>query len=87
MRKAVLNELRTGMELKKQMERRREIEAATQAQEKANHKEIKGLGRCVAVIPSWDYFRMKQKYGNEVASDEFLKYYQKKFPHLAPCKI
>jgi hypothetical protein len=92
--KALEREIRLGLELKKATEQRREIEAAAQAQElkriaqESGKKDVKGLGRCVAVIPSWDWFRMKQKYGHaETHSREFLSYYQKKFPHLAPNKI
>jgi hypothetical protein len=53
-----------------------------------NQNEVPGLGRCIGVIPEWEFFRMQQKYGHkEVHSKEFMKYYQKKFPHLSPNKI
>jgi hypothetical protein len=49
---------------------------------------MKGLGRCVAVIPEWEFYRMKDKYGHhEIHSKEFMKYYQKTFPHLSPNKL
>ena len=86
--KALYRELTMGLELKKQWENRREIQAAQEAKEKQGMREINGLGRCVGVIPEWEYFRMKQKYGNdEVHSKEFMKYFQKSFPHLAPNKL
>lgn len=85
--RAIEAELRSGLRLKKEQEQARIRQAEAQASSMRGHKSIKGLGKCVAVIPEWDYFRMKQKYGNEVASKEFLRYYQKKFPNLAPNKI
>jgi hypothetical protein len=86
--KAMMRELTTGIELKKQWENRREIEAAQQAKEKKGHKTIAGLGKCVAVIPEWEFFRMQQKYGSqEVGSKEFIRYFQKKYPHLSPNKV
>ncbi len=86
--KALMRELTLGLELKKQWERRREIEAAHEAKQLANHKEVKGLGRCVAVMPEWEFFRMQQKYGHaEVHSKDFIKYFQKHYPHLSPHKV
>lgn len=83
-----MRELITGLELKKEIERSKEAQAAQQAKGMVNHKEVPGLGRCIGVIPEWEFFRMQQKYGHkEVHSREFMKYYQKKFPHLSPHKI
>jgi hypothetical protein len=85
---ALMRELKTGLQLKKEMERAKEIEAAQQAKELVNQREVPGLGRCVGVIPEWEFFRMQQKYGaKEVHSKEFMKYFQKKFPHLSPNKL
>lgn len=85
---ALMRELTLGLELKKQWENRRELEAAQQAQQYKDMKAIKGLGKCVANIPAWEFFRMKQKYGSqEIHSKEFLRDYQKRFPHLSPNKV
>jgi hypothetical protein len=78
----------TGMELKKQIENKKEIEAAEQAKAHRAAKEVQGLGRCVGVIPEWEFFRMQQKYGHaEIHSKGFMKYFQKAFPHLSPNKL
>jgi len=86
--RALMRELQTGMELKKQMERKREIQAEAQARELRGHKTINGLGKCVASMPSWEFFRLVQKYGHaEVHSEGFLRDFQRRFPHLSPNKI
>ena len=86
--KALEREIRTGMQLKKETERYREIRAAKEAADMKGAKEIKGLGKFVASIPAFEYFRLRQKYGHEeVASDEFTRDYQKRFPHLSGIKI
>jgi hypothetical protein len=85
--RAVERELRSGLELKRQMEREREIVAAKEAEELRNQRTIKGLGKCVATIPHWEYYRMVQKYGHaEVHSRGFIRDFQKRFPHLSPAK-
>lgn len=85
---ALLREIKTGLQLKKEMERAKEIEAAEQAKSLVQKKELPGLGRCVGVFPEWEFFRLQQKYGHkEVHSKEFMKYFQKKFPHLSPNKL
>lgn len=85
--RALQRELREGLVLKKATEKKRELEAAAQAKAYREQRRIKGLGKCVAVMPSWDFFRLKQKYGKEVHSNEFLSYFQKKFPELSPNKL
>jgi hypothetical protein len=46
------------------------------------------LGKCIATIPAREYFRLVQQYGTEeVHSKEFLKFFQKEMPELAPNKI
>lgn len=85
MAKAFERELRSGVELKKATEEARERKAAQEA--KDLKRTVGGLGKCVAVVPDWEFFRLKQKYGSEVQSKEFVKYFQRKFPHLAPNKI
>lgn len=85
--RALMREINTGMELKKQWEKRRELEAAKEAADLKNHRTLKGLGKAVAVMPDWEYFRLIQKYGHaEVHSKEFMRSFQKRFPHLAPNK-
>ncbi len=86
--KAMQRELREGLEFKKATEKVRVREAQEYAKGIERHKAVKGLGRCVAVIPDWEYHRIRQKYGRqEIHSKEFLKYFQKKFPSLAPHKL
>jgi hypothetical protein len=85
--KAFEREVRTGLELKKATEEKRELQARAQAKQFRDMKRVKGLGKCVAVIPPWEFFRLKQKYGKEVHSNEFLQYFQKKHPELAPNRI
>ena len=51
------------------------------------HKTIPGLGKCVAVMPAREYFRLVKRYGHhEVHSREFLSYFNKKMPELSPNK-
>jgi hypothetical protein len=86
--KALERELRLGLQYKKVTERVREERAAKEAQSMRGSREVPGLGRHVASIPAWEYFRMKQKYGHdEVHSDGFVKYLQKTYPHLATSRI
>jgi hypothetical protein len=86
--RALERELRTGLQLKKATEQRREIEAAAEAQAHKNQKAIAGLGKVAAVIPSWEFFRLKDKYGyDEIHSKEFIRNYQRRFPHLAASKV
>ena len=62
--------------------------AAQQAQAMRGHRTIQGLGKCVAMMPPDEYFRLVKKFGHaEVKSKEFLRYYRKKFPHLSPNAI
>jgi hypothetical protein len=86
--KALERELRTGLQLKKETERYREIRSAKEAAELRGSREIKGLGKFVASIPAWEYFRMRQKYGHdEVSSREFTRGFQKRYPHLSGIKV
>lgn len=86
--RALEREIRTGMQLRKEMERARELEAAQQAKEAREAGGNGPLGKLVAVLPNWDYFRLVQKYGHkEVHSKEFLQYFQRKMPELAVGRI
>lgn len=83
--RALEREIRTGFQLIKANEKREEIVAADQAKAIAGHKTVNGLGKCVAVIPEDEFFRLQKKYGHaEVHSKEFLRYFNKRFPHLSP---
>lgn len=87
-RDALIREIKTGFELVKANEKKEEIIAAQQAQAMKGHRTIKGLGKCVAMMPPDEYFRLIKKFGHaEVKSKEFLRYYRKKFPHLSPNAI
>lgn len=86
--RALEREIRTGMQLKIETERARELEAAQQAKEAREAGGNGPLGKLVAVMPNWDYFRLVQKYGHkEVHSKEFLKYFQRKMPELAVGRV
>lgn len=84
---ALIKEIRTGFQWIKANEEREQLMAAKQAQEMKNHRTIPSLGKCVAMIPPDEYFRLIKKYGrHEVHSREFLRYFNKKYPELSPNK-
>ena len=86
--RALEREIRTGMQLKIETERARELQAAAQAKEARDAGGNGLLGKLVAVIPEWEHFRLVQKYGHqEVHSKEFLRYIQKKMPELAVGRV
>lgn len=86
--RALIKEIKTGFQLERETEKAREEKAAGEAKDLAGHKPVAGLGRCVAVMPERDFFRLVKKYGHaEVHSKNFLKYFQKEFPHLSPNKV
>lgn len=88
LRDRLIREIKTGFQFMKERERAEELEAAQQAQDLRNQKEIKGLGRCVAVIPRDQYFLAQKRYGHEeVQSTEFIRFFQKKHPELTPHKL
>ena len=84
---AFMKEIINGFKLERERERERERLAHKEA--KSFHgKSSKALGKCVASIPTRDWFRLQNKYGrHEIHSDEFLKYFQKKHPELSPNKL
>ena len=85
---ALIREIRTGFELIKANEKKEEILAAQEASRWKGHKTIPGLGKAVAFYPANEYFRLITKYGRkEINSKEFIRYHQKKFPHLCPNKV
>lgn len=89
-KRALISEIRSGFELEKQKLRKSEILAAHEAKTLRGHKPFgKDLNmRCVAVYPQDEYLRLVNKYGHkEVSSKGFIRYFQKKFPDLAPNKL
>ena len=87
---AMIKEFKYGLKLKKAMEDEREIAArmASSLLRRSGTKNVKGLGKHLCEIPDWDYFRMKEKYGQEeVHSKEFLKYLQKKKKDLFTANV
>ena len=82
--RAFMKEIQTGFKMEKAKEEEREVQAAKEAKTNVG-KTHPVLGKCVANMPARDYFRLVQKYGHDtVNSKEFLKYFNKKFPHLSP---
>jgi hypothetical protein len=88
--RALIKEIKTGYNLKRAMETEREKICAQHAVKVKNSEKfaIKGLGKCVSVMPAWEWFNLRQKYGKEAMGNrEFLRDFQKRFPHLAPNKL
>lgn len=86
---ALYSELRSGVMAKAALEKIREVKAAKESDEIKKHQQFgfKNM-RCVAVMPGWEWFNLRKKYGAEAMNDRgFLKDFQKKFPHLAPNKM
>jgi len=84
---AFMAEIRSGLKLERATEEQRVAQARKDAR-KTKGKTHPVLGKCVATIPARDFFRLTKKYGHdEVHSDGFLKYYQKKFSDCAPNKL
>jgi hypothetical protein len=85
--RALERELRSGIQLKEAIEEQRVVAAAEEAKQYKRGKTTP-LGKHVAEIPAWEFFNMVRKYGHdEVHSRNFMKYFQKKFPHLSTSRI
>lgn len=83
---AFYKEVVTGFKFERETEKGRVAQAAKEAKTNVG-KTHPVLGKCVANIPAREYFRLVNKYGEEeVLSPEFLKNYNKRFPHLSPNK-
>ncbi len=83
--RALIREIKTGFQLAKANEDREELHAAEQAKLMRGHKTVAGLGKNVAEIPQDTFFRLCKKYGREeVHSREFMRDFNKRFPHLSP---
>jgi len=71
---ALLRELRWGRQVKQSFEQIREAEAGREAFAARGHKTIEGLGKLVSVIPAYEYFTIREKYGPECWHDRgFVK--------------
>lgn len=82
-----MREIQNGFKLEKQTEKER-IKDVVQQSKVFRGKEHPVLGRPIASMPARDFFRLTQKYGHkEVHSKEFIKYFQKKMPELAPNQL
>lgn len=85
--RAFMKEIQNGFKLEREQEEGR-IEAVARDAQMFKGKEHPVLGRPVASMPARDFFRLTNKYGHkEVHSKEFIKYFQKKMPELAPNKL
>ena len=83
---ALIAEVFNQNELKFQAEKVREEQTAVEANTNVG-KTHPVLGKCVANFPYPEYMFLIKKYGREtVHSPEFLKDYNKRFPHLSPNK-
>ena len=86
---ALYSELRSGVMAKAALEKIREVKAAKEAEDIKKHQQFgfKNM-RCISVMPGWEWFNLRKKYGAEAMNDRgFLKDFQKKFPHLSPNKM
>jgi len=86
--RALIRELTTGFQLEKALENER-VKSAAQDADKMREasKKMKHM-KHVFEMPQRDHFRLVQKYGQqEVHSKEFMRYLQKKMPHLATSKV
>ncbi len=86
--RAFMREIKLGLNREKVNEGIRIRTASEYAKSFKGSKEVKGLGRHVAAMPARDYMRLVQKYGTqEVHSDSFLNYFQRKMPEMASNKL
>ncbi len=84
---AVIRELCSGRQLMETKQKFREIAAAQEADTLRN-KTNSALGKAVAVIPSHEYFLIRNKYGEDAWHDrEFVRDFQKFHPELSPNAI
>lgn len=87
--RALIREITTGIQLKQSLETEREKICAQHAKkcEEAAKFGFKNL-RLLTVTPAWEWFNMRNRYGQqEISSKEFIKDYQKRFPHLSVNKL
>lgn len=85
--RALEREFRSGVKLKEALEEQRVVAAAKEAEQYRGGRTTP-IGKHIAEIPAWEFFNMQRKYGHqEVHSKDFMKYFQKKFPHLSTAKV
>ena len=83
---ALIEEVFDQNKKKFQKEKIREKQTAKEAKTNVG-KTHPVLGKCVANFPYPEYMFLLKKYGREtVHSPEFLRDYNKRFPHLSPNK-
>lgn len=84
---AINEEIRKSLKDELDTQEEREVLMRAHARSMKNHKSIPGLGKCVAVMPAREFFRLQAKYGAEtVHSKEFIQYFNKINPELSPNK-
>lgn len=84
--RAFMKEIMTGFEIERRTEHER-VAIARKDAKKHVGKTHPIFGKCVATMPAREYFRLSNIYGDkEIKSQEFLQYYNKKFPDLSPNK-
>ena len=81
---ALVKELCSGRQLMETKQKFREISAAQEADTLRGVK-TGALGRAVAVVPTHEYFLIRNKYGEDAWHDrEFIRDFQKFHPELSP---
>jgi hypothetical protein len=84
---AINDEIRKSLKDELDTQAEREILMRGHAAAMKNHKTVPGLGKCVGVFPAREFFRLQAKYGAQVLhSEEFMQYFNRKFPELSPNK-
>jgi len=84
---ALVKELCSGRQLMETKQKFREISAAQEA-DTMRGITTGALGRAVAVVPSHEYFLIRNKYGEDAWHDrEFIRDFQKFHPELSPNSI
>jgi len=85
---ALLRELRWGREVKKSFEQIRENDAAIDAKKAIGHQAIPGLGKLALVVPAYEWFTIREKYGAECWRDkQFIRDFQRLEPSMAANKV
>jgi hypothetical protein len=86
--RALMREIRTGVKLKTKLEETRVRGVRRYVQTARENKRNPVLGSHAFSMPAYEFFRLQDKYGHEeVHSEEFLKFHQKKFPDLTVEKL
>jgi len=84
---ALVKELCSGRQLMETKQKFREVSAAQEA-DTLRGVQTGALGRAVAVVPSHEYFLIRNKYGEDAWHDrEFIRDFQKFHPEMAPNAI